>query len=96
MRDLSRHGTTLSQMLTERHRLDLASVDTIATQIAQTLNYIHEHGFVHRDVKPSNIIVGENGQVKITRVYDFDTAVATVTERSEIWRINPGDIVIGD
>ena len=72
-------GTTLGQMLTERHKLDLASVDTIATQIAQTLSYIHEHGFVHRDIKPSNIIVGENGQVKIT-----DLGIARAVEGTGI------------
>ena len=43
----------------------------IAAQVAQGLAYAHEHDIVHRDVKPSNIMVTSDGHVKIT---DFGIA----------------------
>ncbi|MRR37627.1 serine/threonine protein kinase, partial [bacterium] len=46
-------------------------VADIAVQLADSLAYAHSKGIVHRDVKPSNIILTPSGQVKIT---DFGIA----------------------
>lgn len=43
----------------------------IAAQVAEGLAYAHEHGVVHRDVKPANIMILRDGRVKIT---DFGIA----------------------
>lgn len=54
----------------------------ILTAVGHALTYAHERGFVHRDVKPGNILIDENGQVFLT---DFglvkleDVAGATAT-----------------
>lgn len=47
------------------------AVARIGISIAEALNYSHEHGVIHRDVKPSNIIVDEHGKAWIT---DFGLA----------------------
>lgn len=44
---------------------------TIAIQVADTLHYVHRHGIVHRDVKPSNILVAADGEA---RLVDFGLA----------------------
>jgi eukaryotic-like serine/threonine-protein kinase len=49
----------------------------IAAQVAEGLAYAHQHGVVHRDVKPANIMILQNGMAKIT---DFGIARMRVAE----------------
>lgn len=64
-------GRVLRDILDDVHPLPIGQVLDIAVQVATGLAYAHEHGVVHRDVKPSNIMVMHNGHVKIT---DFGIA----------------------
>jgi len=59
-------GRTLSQILEAEGPLPVSQVQAIIEQIASALDYAHARGFVHRDVKPSNIIVSEDGQATLT------------------------------
>ncbi|MBI1174770.1 MAG: protein kinase [Sideroxydans sp.] len=52
-------------------RMPVEQALDISAQVAMGLAYAHEHDIVHRDVKPSNIMVGRDGHVKIT---DFGIA----------------------
>jgi TolB-like protein/Tfp pilus assembly protein PilF len=63
-------GPTLRQLMSGRP-LDLPSALSIAIQIADALSVAHSRGIVHRDVKPSNIVVQPGGQAK---VLDFGLA----------------------
>jgi len=59
-------GVTLDQLIKEGSpRLNVAGVVSIIDQAARGLHAAHEQGLVHRDVKPSNIFVMEDGSVKI-------------------------------
>ena len=64
-------GRELREILNEMPILPLVQVLDIVAQVASGLAYAHEHGIVHRDVKPSNIMVLREGQIKIT---DFGIA----------------------
>jgi len=62
-------------------------VVALGVQLAETLDYAHKKGVVHRDVKPSNIIVQSDGQIKITDfgIAHVDDATATLqTQAGEI------------
>lgn len=64
-------GRELRDILNDNKMLPVAQVIDITSQVALGLAYAHEHGIVHRDVKPSNVMVGRDGHVKIT---DFGIA----------------------
>lgn len=64
-------GRELRDILNDEQLLPVDQVIDIVAQVAQGLAYAHEHGIIHRDVKPSNIMVGRDGHVKIT---DFGIA----------------------
>lgn len=55
----------------ERGHLSVAEILEIAIQVAAALNAAHENGIVHRDVKPENVMLREDGLVK---VLDFGLA----------------------
>ncbi len=64
-------GTDLEQVIRRRSRLSLRRSTALARDVALALVHSHAAGVVHRDIKPANILIGRNGQVKVT---DFGLA----------------------
>src|SRR5919205_317545 len=64
-------GQTLKEILDEEGRLPLRRALELAIQVARGLAFAHEHGLVHRDVKPQNVILNGDGRAKVT---DFGIA----------------------
>jgi serine/threonine protein kinase len=64
-------GCELQNLLKDGQRMPVEQTLNIAIQVSTGLAYAHEHGIIHRDVKPSNIMVLKNNQVKIA---DFGIA----------------------
>ena len=67
-------GEALSSIIRTQAPLAAAQAASIASDIAKALAYAHRHGVVHRDVKPGNVLITSDGQVKVT---DFGIARAT-------------------
>ena len=72
-------GRPLSSILKTAGPLAADRTAEIAAPVAAALGYAHKHGVVHRDVKPGNVLITDDGQVKVT---DFGIARAVNTEES--------------
>jgi len=71
-------GKDLATIIRERGRLSLEEALPILEQIAMALDYAHQRGIIHRDIKASNIMVTKEGLVKVT---DFGIARVLGGER---------------
>ena len=72
-------GRPLSSILKSAGPLSPERTADIGAHVAAALGYAHKHGVVHRDVKPGNVLITDDGQVKVT---DFGIARAVNTEES--------------
>ncbi len=66
-------GKTLKQLLKKRESLTLTEVVDIMTQLTDGISHAHESYIIHRDIKPQNIMIEDDGRIKIT---DFGIAMA--------------------
>lgn len=67
---------TVADLLKRCPQLPENHVATIAKQLLQAVNYLHESGIIHRDIKPGNMLISQ-GQLKLS---DFGTATTNVRE----------------
>ena len=66
-------GRTLKQLLKKRGTLTISEVVDIMLQLTDGISHAHASYIIHRDLKPQNIMIEENGAIKIT---DFGIAMA--------------------
>jgi serine/threonine protein kinase len=66
----------LARLLREEGRLSAGRAVAVVTQIASALDAAHAHGLVHRDVKPSNVLLGEEEGEERAYLADFGVARA--------------------
>lgn len=80
-------GQSLKQVICQQPMTWQRTV-SIMIQACSALSYAHEHGFVHRDVKPENIMLTRDGECEIAKIVDFglvgkrpgEQVVATLTD----------------
>lgn len=79
-------GGSLDKKLTKMPQTPASTAQTIET-LARAIHFAHQHGIMHRDLKPGNIMLGKNGQPKIG-----DFGLAKQFEK-EITHTRTGDIL---
>lgn len=78
-------GVNLKQLIRRHGPVPAADAVAIAAQVCEVLEYAHAHGVIHRDIKPQNILLTDDGGVKVT---DFGiaraTSAATITQTGTV------------
>jgi eukaryotic-like serine/threonine-protein kinase len=81
-------GESLDKILCARGRLPVLETLSIVEQLCAGLGYAHQHGLLHRDVKPANVIVLPDGRAKIV-----DFGIARLADQDT--RLTKTDAVLG-
>ena len=87
-------GQTLKQVIQDRGRLPAQTAAAVTIRILSALQHAHENRIVHRDIKPQNILVNEEGLIKvadfgIARIADTQTLSQSDTVMGSVHYFSP-------
>ena len=74
-------GPTLAKVLAERGPIGEEEIRGIAVSLGRTLSEVHRRGFVHRDIKPGNILLCDSGEIKLL---DFGFATRALEDQEQV------------
>ena len=83
-------GASLGEVIDQTDSINVDKVRKVGAAIARGLAAIHSKGIVHRDIKPDNIMVGNQGVVKIA-----DLGLAKVNDTTDQERLTASGVVVG-
>ena len=85
-------GESVFRLLRRVHVVDVARALHLLAQLAYAVHHAHSRGVVHRDLKPGNLIVGEDGALK---VLDFGMAKIVAPDFAESQALSTGNVIWG-
>jgi serine/threonine protein kinase len=93
--DLIEPGS-LKHVIKQEGFLDVPEVIDIFLDVCEALSYAHEHGILHRDLKPGNILLSGNGTARRAKVCDFGIIKALPSVGSEAQEMTQSTDVFAD
>ena len=82
-------GPTLREYMSQQQRLSVSEVVKLAAEMLSALEHAHGHGFIHRDVKPENIVLSPQGAILL------DFGIARAVSASGKDRLTRSGIAVG-
>jgi serine/threonine protein kinase len=89
---------TISEWIRERGKLSVSETLTVTVQILNAIGHAHTVGVIHRDIKPNNVLLCENGTVKVMDfglakvVQDISQNTVTQTAAGTLYYMSPEQI----
>lgn len=87
-------GITLKEYMTRKNKLDPKEAAHFAEQILIALEHAHSKGVIHRDIKPQNVMLLKNGDIKVTdfgiaKIPNAETITMTDKALGTVYYISP-------
>lgn len=76
-------GPDLKTIQKRLGRLSLKTVSMIGIQALERIESLHNIGFIHRDIKPDNLLIGNHGKESLIHLIDFGLSIAYLNENCE-------------
>eukprot|EP00002_Diphylleia_rotans_P019767 TRINITY_DN381_c0_g1_i1.p1 TRINITY_DN381_c0_g1~~TRINITY_DN381_c0_g1_i1.p1 ORF type:complete len:428 (+),score=83.49 TRINITY_DN381_c0_g1_i1:647-1930(+) len=73
-------GGSLTDIVTGSHQMTEAQIARVSLDILSAVEYLHREGFIHRDIKSDNILLGSKGEVKLA---DFGYCAQLTAEKTK-------------
>lgn len=77
-------GISLDKLIEKKRYLSNEAAIIIFTEVCRGLKYAHDRGVIHRDIKPDNILISRNGEVKLV---DFGIAKSNNKSESDLTKV---------
>ncbi|XKL62121.1 hypothetical protein PGB90_001954 [Kerria lacca] len=78
-------------------KMELEKIKNFSRQLINGVDFLHSHRIIHRDLKPQNVLISDNGQLKIAdfglaKIYDFEMRLTSVVQT--LWYRAP-EVILG-